>query len=624
MTDEEDGKGRIALIAAIVVVLAAGIGLWTWRRSTRLREETETTVAATRVESDRSAYIPVSPDDPSWGSSSAPVTIVLFGDLQCPFMARVLPSIERLKAEYGPAKVRIVWKNRPATFHPEARAAALAAHAVFTLKGSGAFWSFVARAYREPADLEPLVLERWANEGGIDLSTFRGEIASGRPAKKLGEDEALVDRRGIPEEPPAILVNGMLPVYLEAVDFTPSRFEDLRALVDRQLVVAASVDASGGMYAAVSQENLERERKKQRQGGMRAPHRPTLQRIPLTGSPVLGSDDAIVTIVVFSDFACLECKRFAERLKSIVAKRRDKIRVVWKHRPMPFSPRAEPAAELAHEAYALKGNDGFWQAHDKLFASKSLDQAELDRIAGELGLDFGTSRTAVDARKHKAKIDADAAVAALVEEGTWSDTSTYPRYGSVDGGISPLVVINGMPVSIDQGSTPDIEPLVEEAIARFDKEHGDVAAKDWYERLVVNASLGSPSRHHRAPIPDKPARSSVRVQAVHFAGDATRQNPTLLGSVSREQLRKAAAEGTERMRRCHEDALATNPTLEGRVFVEVVVAKNGSVSVAQDGGSSLPDGTVNRCVADVVKSLTFPAVDVEAIAFVLVLELSAL
>src|SRR3954468_19679439 len=86
--------------------------------------------------SDADSPVPVTSDDPMWGHRVAPVTMVMFSDLQCPFCARVEPTLEELKRIYGPAKLRIIWKNGPLPFHPQAKPAAEAAMAVFDLAGS--------------------------------------------------------------------------------------------------------------------------------------------------------------------------------------------------------------------------------------------------------------------------------------------------------------------------------------------------------------------------------------------------------------------------------------------------------------------------------------------------------
>ena len=93
----------------------------------------------------------------------------------------------------------------------------------------------------------------------------------------------------------------------------------------------------------------------------------TVFKVPVGTSPVLGKPGALVTIIEFSDFQCPYCSKVEPTLKGLRAKYGDKIRTVWKNEPLPFHNRAEPAAELAMEARAQKGDAGFWAAHDKMF-----------------------------------------------------------------------------------------------------------------------------------------------------------------------------------------------------------------------------------------------------------------
>jgi len=55
--------------------------------------------------------VPIGAHDAVWGNRFAPVTIVEFADFQCSYCERASETLEKLKAEYGPEKLRIVWKN---------------------------------------------------------------------------------------------------------------------------------------------------------------------------------------------------------------------------------------------------------------------------------------------------------------------------------------------------------------------------------------------------------------------------------------------------------------------------------------------------------------------------------
>ena len=104
-------------------------------------------------------------------------------------------------------------------------------------------------------------------------------------------------------------------------------------------------------------------------------------KVPVSGSPVRGNVAAPVTIVEFSDFQCPFCKRAEVTIDKVRDTYGDKVRIVWKHDPLPFHPRAEPAAELALEARAKGGDAAFYRAHDKLFdSSPKLEDDDLQRV----------------------------------------------------------------------------------------------------------------------------------------------------------------------------------------------------------------------------------------------------
>jgi protein-disulfide isomerase len=86
----------------------------------------------------------------------------------------------------------------------------------------------------------------------------------------------------------------------------------------------------------------------------------------------------------------------------------DRVKIVWRDKPLPMHPDAVMAAELAREALAQHGQDGFWKMHDKLFANQQhLKRADLDDYASELRLEIKGVTRALDSQTHKTVIDAD-------------------------------------------------------------------------------------------------------------------------------------------------------------------------------------------------------------------------
>jgi protein-disulfide isomerase len=169
------------------------------------------------------AVIPVRADDPVRGSAKAPVTIVVFSDFQCPFCARVGPTLAQVEETYGD-KVRIVWKHQPLSFHASALPAAEAAEAA---REQGKFWPMHDRLFAAQRELSPQTYERLAREVGLDLVRFKDATRSGKGRGRIEEDQKLASAVGA-QATPTLFVNG------EKVEGAVP-FATLKAVIDRKL-----------------------------------------------------------------------------------------------------------------------------------------------------------------------------------------------------------------------------------------------------------------------------------------------------------------------------------------------------------------------------------------------------
>lgn len=106
-------------------------------------------------------------------------------------------------------------------------------------------------------------------------------------------------------------------------------------------------------------------------------------------SPVLGPDDAPVTIVIFSDFQCPYCVREFPKIKKMLENYPNKLKVVFKHFPLNFHKKAKPAHAAAEFAFREEGSKSFWSMHDKILENpKKLDISSLRGYAASLKLDM--------------------------------------------------------------------------------------------------------------------------------------------------------------------------------------------------------------------------------------------
>ena len=161
----------------------------------------------------------------------------------------------------------------------------------------------------------------------------------------------------------------------------------------------------------------ERERHAQRANGDTEPRRREAAqppsgdierlRVPIGDSFSMGPDDALVTIVEFSDFHCPFSGRAAPTVAQIREQYGDQVRTVFKHNPLPMHPNA-PLASSASLAAGAQGK--FWEMHDLIFENQRRQTREdIESFAEQLGLDMDQFRDALDSGRFSDQIDREMA-----------------------------------------------------------------------------------------------------------------------------------------------------------------------------------------------------------------------
>jgi protein-disulfide isomerase len=405
----------VAVIGFLLCFLAGAALMWGWDKKhpgaggdiAADDKGSSGPAAAGGTWSDSDSPIPVTSKDPMVGKRDAPITVVIFSDYQCPYCKRVEPTLQQVRTTYGD-KVRMIWKNQPLSFHQNAKPAAEAGQGVFEMAGNDAYWKFHDAAFEGQTALSDDNYVKWAQAAGVkDVAKFKAGLSSHAFAKKVDDDMNVAKTVGV-SGTPAFYVNG---VFINGAQ----PFEKFKEVIDAELGKANAKIAAGTkkdqVYVAMSKENKKNAPAPAEEEGEKEDTK-TVFKVPVGNSPILGNPNALVTVIEFSDFQCPYCSRVEPTIKGLRDKYGDKIRFVWKDEPLPFHPRAEPAAELTREARAEKGNDGFWKAHDKLFENqKSLNDEDLFKYAGELGLDVAKVKAAIANHTYKKDIDADADIA---------------------------------------------------------------------------------------------------------------------------------------------------------------------------------------------------------------------
>jgi protein-disulfide isomerase len=347
----------------------------------------------------------VGKDDPAWGNPDALVTIIEASDFECPFCSRVNPTMKQIKDTYGPEKVRIVWKHNPLPFHKAAGPAHEASIAVMELKGSEAFWKFHDAAFANQKALTPENFEKWAVEAGVDAAKFKAKLSDKSLSAKVQKDLASNKKIGITGTP-AFRING---VTLSGAQ----PFERFKAVIDEQLKLADEMVKKGTAKKDVSAKLTKQNFKDAPAPDQADKKQPpaddtTVWKVPVADDdPSRGPKDALVTIVMWSDYQCPFCGRVEPTLKQLEEKFGKDLRVVWKDNALPFHKEAKPAATLARAAYEKGGDDLYWKAHDLLFENqKTLGTETYKTIASKLGLSPDAVLKAIQENKYAAKIDA--------------------------------------------------------------------------------------------------------------------------------------------------------------------------------------------------------------------------
>jgi len=140
---------------------------------------------------------------PVRGAQKARVTIVEYGDFQCPFCLRSRPTLRQVLETY-PEDVRLVYKHYPLSFHREAMNAHRAAEAA---REQGKFWEMHDRIFQTPSDLSPETMRKHAEALGLDLAEFDEAYKSERVQKRIAADQEEGRKVGV-RGTPAFFVNG--------------------------------------------------------------------------------------------------------------------------------------------------------------------------------------------------------------------------------------------------------------------------------------------------------------------------------------------------------------------------------------------------------------------------------
>jgi protein-disulfide isomerase/rhodanese-related sulfurtransferase/uncharacterized membrane protein len=177
----------------------------------------------------------VRPDSHMRGNPAAALTVVEFGDFECPACGNEEPVVREILQKYG-GRIRFIFRQFPLVqIHGDAMRAAEASECA---AGQGKFWQAEQKLYENQTDLTEPALNRYAGELGLDQARFSQCLSTHLTAATVRRDMADGLALGI-DRTPTFFVSGKK--YAEPIPLT-----EFSQLLDQQLATASNTKSSGG------------------------------------------------------------------------------------------------------------------------------------------------------------------------------------------------------------------------------------------------------------------------------------------------------------------------------------------------------------------------------------------
>jgi Na+/H+ antiporter NhaA len=202
-TGEQLDEAKLGALATVVIApVTAGVVTWVIRRlPTNLRARQIGRTAEDILD----LVVDVDPDrDHIRGPDTAPVTLLEYGDFECPYCGQAESVIRQLLSDHGD-DVRYVWRHLPLNdVHPTAQLAAEASEAAAT---QGKFWEMydILLAHQEALSMRDLV--QYAKELDLDVDRFSDELRRREYVPRVSEDVTSADESGV-SGTPTFFING--------------------------------------------------------------------------------------------------------------------------------------------------------------------------------------------------------------------------------------------------------------------------------------------------------------------------------------------------------------------------------------------------------------------------------
>lgn len=137
------------------------------------------------------------------GDTNAPVTITLFDDFQCPYCAKLLPTLDQVMSAY-PKQVKVVFKHFPLSMHKFAQQAAIASIAA---RNQDKFWPMHDKLFANYNKLNDVKIRELAESVGLDMALYDQDMVNPALFQEVNNDMQLGAEAGV-RGTPAVYING--------------------------------------------------------------------------------------------------------------------------------------------------------------------------------------------------------------------------------------------------------------------------------------------------------------------------------------------------------------------------------------------------------------------------------
>ncbi len=156
------------------------------------------------------------------GAKNAPVTITVFDDFQCPYCARLVPTLDQILTAY-PTQVQLVFKHFPLSMHKFAQQAAIASLAA---RNQGKFWPLHDQLFANYNTLNDAKIRELAESVGLDMARFDKDVANPALQQEIVADQQLGAQAGVRGTPAA---------YINGRQVKDRSFNGFKAIIDDEL-----------------------------------------------------------------------------------------------------------------------------------------------------------------------------------------------------------------------------------------------------------------------------------------------------------------------------------------------------------------------------------------------------